>query len=127
MKGRRRSTRSNKKLNSHGSDEKANGRRAANPGRDEGFIGYSYAGPNAPSGNTTNEAAPGLQDFFKRDVFVCQGDGRPIWCSTCLNWKPDRAHHCREVNRCVRKMDHFCPWYDISLISLVMIYYVLEH
>ena len=55
-------------------------------------------------------AAPGLQDFFGRDTFVCQSDGRPIWCSTCLNWKTDRAHHCREIGRCVRKMDHFCPW-----------------
>ena len=53
---------------------------------------------------------PGLQDFYTKDVFVCQGDGRPIWCSTCENWKPDRAHHCREIERCVRKMDHFCPW-----------------
>jgi len=58
----------------------------------------------------TPEPAPGLQDFYNRDVFVCQGDGRPIWCTTCENWKPDRAHHCREIERCVRKMDHFCPW-----------------
>ncbi|KAI9795349.1 MAG: palmitoyltransferase pfa5 [Candelina submexicana] len=54
--------------------------------------------------------ASGLENFYTKDVFVCQNDGRPIWCSTCLNWKPDRAHHCREVERCVRKMDHFCPW-----------------
>ncbi len=59
---------------------------------------------------TTTEPAPGLRDFYDKDVFVCQGDGRPIWCSTCENWKPDRAHHCREIERCVRKMDHFCPW-----------------
>ncbi len=54
--------------------------------------------------------ASGLENFYKKDIFVCQNDGRPIWCSTCLNWKPDRTHHCREVERCVRKMDHFCPW-----------------
>lgn len=53
---------------------------------------------------------PGLEDFYSRDVFVCEQDGRPPWCKTCKNWKPDRAHHCREVGRCVRKMDHFCPW-----------------
>ena len=53
---------------------------------------------------------PGLKTFYEKDVFVCEGDGRPRWCSTCQNWKPDRAHHCREVDRCVRKMDHFCPW-----------------
>jgi hypothetical protein len=41
---------------------------------------------------------------------VCETDGRPRWCSTCCNWKLDRAHHCSELQRCVRKMDHYCPW-----------------
>lgn len=66
--------------------------------------------PNVSDAPSTAEAAPGLDDFYSRSVFACQGDGRPIWCSMCLNWKPDRAHHCREVDRCVRKMDHYCPW-----------------
>ncbi|PLN74965.1 zf-DHHC-domain-containing protein [Aspergillus taichungensis] len=52
----------------------------------------------------------GLEDFYTKDVFVCQPDGRPLYCSTCRRYKPDRAHHCREVDRCVPKMDHFCPW-----------------
>ncbi|GIJ85796.1 palmitoyltransferase pfa5 [Aspergillus pseudoviridinutans] len=38
--------------------------------------------------------AEGLESFYTKDVF----------------FKTDRAHHCREVERCVRKMDHFCPW-----------------
>ena len=66
-----------------------------------------------PSGSRPlagGDPAPDLRDFYTRDVFACEGDGRPIWCSTCLNWKPDRAHHCREAGRCVKKMDHFCPW-----------------
>ena len=68
---------------------------------------YTHEAFYAP---VTKRSAPGLQDFYSKGLFVCQGDGRPIWCSTCENWKPDRAHHCREVGRCVRKMDHFCPW-----------------
>ncbi|KAL4911696.1 DHHC palmitoyltransferase-domain-containing protein [Aspergillus aurantiobrunneus] len=52
----------------------------------------------------------GLENFYKKDVFVCQPDGRPIYCSKCCHFKPDRTHHCREVDRCVQKMDHFCPW-----------------
>ncbi|KAH1492770.1 palmitoyltransferase pfa5 [Aspergillus fumigatus] len=54
--------------------------------------------------------AEGLESFYTKDVFVCQPDGRPVYCSTCCQFKTDRAHHCREVDRCVRKMDHFCPW-----------------
>lgn len=30
-----------------------------------------------------------------------ENDERLIWCSSCMNWKPDRAHHCRELDRCV--------------------------
>jgi palmitoyltransferase len=52
----------------------------------------------------------GLESFYTKDVFVCQEDGRPPYCSSCCQFKTDRAHHCREVDRCVRKMDHFCPW-----------------
>ncbi|OJJ48355.1 hypothetical protein ASPZODRAFT_130357 [Penicilliopsis zonata CBS 506.65] len=54
--------------------------------------------------------AVGLESFYTKDVFVCQRDGRPPYCSKCSQFKTDRAHHCREVDRCVRKMDHFCPW-----------------
>ena len=76
----------------------------------DAVTGVAYSPPNGTAGPPTTESAPGLQDFFSRNIYVCQGDGRPIWCSTCQNWKPDRAHHCREVGRCVEKMDHFCPW-----------------
>ncbi|KAF4119860.1 palmitoyltransferase [Geosmithia morbida] len=54
--------------------------------------------------------SPGLEAFYTKDVFVCEADGRPRWCALCWNWKPDRAHHSSQLGRCVRKMDHFCPW-----------------
>ncbi|KAF2862072.1 zf-DHHC-domain-containing protein [Piedraia hortae CBS 480.64] len=50
------------------------------------------------------------QDFWTRDVFVCDILGRPLWCEACQTWKPDRAHHSRDAGRCILKMDHFCPW-----------------
>ncbi|KAF1988897.1 zf-DHHC-domain-containing protein [Aulographum hederae CBS 113979] len=53
---------------------------------------------------------PGLDEFWTRDAFMCDRNGLPIFCNMCNNWKPDRTHHCSEVNRCVRRMDHFCPW-----------------
>ncbi|KAI0138040.1 zf-DHHC-domain-containing protein [Hypoxylon sp. NC0597] len=58
----------------------------------------------------SNPDSPGLEQFYTKDVFVCENDGRPKWCSECCNWKPDRAHHSSEINRCVLRMDHYCPW-----------------
>ncbi|PSS03289.1 DHHC palmitoyltransferase-domain-containing protein [Coniella lustricola] len=52
----------------------------------------------------------GLETFYTRDFYTCRSDGLPIWCSECQNWKPERAHHSGEIQRCVRKMDHYCPW-----------------
>lgn len=70
-------------------------------------IGYLDRG-SVSSGRTGPPA--GLEAFYKRDVFECEVDGMPRWCSTCKTWKPDRTHHSREVGRCIWKMDHFCPW-----------------
>jgi palmitoyltransferase len=63
-----------------------------------------YVGPDQ------NPDSPGLEDFYTKDAFICEDDGRPKWCSECCNWKPDRAHHSSEINRCVIRMDHYCPW-----------------
>ncbi|KAF8460330.1 DHHC palmitoyltransferase-domain-containing protein [Kalaharituber pfeilii] len=51
-----------------------------------------------------------LHEFYNMDAFICENDGLPRWCYHCNCWKPDRSHHCGELGRCVRKMDHFCPW-----------------
>jgi len=35
---------------------------------------------------------------------------RPRWCKYCSSYKPPRAYHCRDLNRCILKLDHYCPW-----------------
>ncbi|KAK7237072.1 glutathione gamma-glutamylcysteinyltransferase [Aureococcus anophagefferens] len=32
------------------------------------------------------------------------------WCHRCCSYKPPRAHHDSVTNRCIVKMDHYCPW-----------------
>ncbi|KAH8660746.1 DHHC palmitoyltransferase-domain-containing protein [Tricladium varicosporioides] len=68
------------------------------------------AGEYTSGGTKDDPDSPGLELFYTKDVFVCEPNGKPIWCSHCTNWKPDRAHHDSSSGRCIRKMDHFCPW-----------------
>ncbi|KAJ1935140.1 Palmitoyltransferase, partial [Kickxella alabastrina] len=35
---------------------------------------------------------------------------KPRYCRQCRAFKPPRAHHCTDCERCVLKMDHHCPW-----------------
>jgi palmitoyltransferase ZDHHC3/7/25 len=31
-------------------------------------------------------------------------------CTRCEAYRPPRAHHCRICKRCIKRMDHHCPW-----------------
>ncbi|KAF2251386.1 zf-DHHC-domain-containing protein [Trematosphaeria pertusa] len=64
-----------------------------------------------PLGKPSSEKQEASQKYFEKyDAFIADYDGDPLWCNKCHNFKPDRTHHCRELNRCVRRMDHYCPW-----------------
>ncbi|VUZ50310.1 unnamed protein product [Hymenolepis diminuta] len=44
-------------------------------------------------------------------IYLASGSNTPlIRCPKCLCIKPERAHHCSCCRRCIRKMDHHCPW-----------------
>ena len=74
-----------------------------------GSIATASAGLQTSRLDDDPEEASALP-FWMRDIFMCTADGRPAFCSSCLSYKIDRVHHCSEINRCVQKMDHFCPW-----------------
>ncbi|KAF2672872.1 zf-DHHC-domain-containing protein [Microthyrium microscopicum] len=58
----------------------------------------------------TDPTPPGLEHFYRKQVFTCSTDGVPSFCERCWAWKQDRVHHCKELNRCVSRFDHYCPW-----------------
>jgi palmitoyltransferase len=93
---------------------------------EESGIGGTEYDPGVPTGGASGVVAgsnndpdsPGLELFYTKEVFICDMDGKPKWCSYCANWKPDRAHHSSDCGRCIRKMDHFCPWYVLLFRTL---------
>ncbi|XP_066505678.1 palmitoyltransferase ZDHHC7-like isoform X2 [Hoplias malabaricus] len=54
-----------------------------------------------PKGNATKEYMSSLQ--LKPGEVLYK-------CPKCCSIKPQRAHHCSICKRCIRKMDHHCPW-----------------
>jgi hypothetical protein len=63
-----------------------------------------------PAEPTAEKKDADSQAIEQYDAYVCDYEGIPLFCEKCRIFKPDRTHHCKELGRCVRKMDHFCPW-----------------
>jgi hypothetical protein len=59
---------------------------------------------------SSSEERPGYNydDIFEN--FRGVDFNKLILCTTCLRWKVDRCHHCKQCGKCVLKMDHHCPW-----------------
>jgi hypothetical protein len=59
---------------------------------------------------TTEKEAADSSAMEQYDAYISDYQGVPLFCEKCRVFKPDRAHHCKELGRCVKKMDHYCPW-----------------
>ena len=53
---------------------------------------------------------PAKEDYEKQDDPSKKDIPYKSWCKRCASYKPPRAHHDSCTDRCVSKMDHFCPW-----------------
>ncbi|KAJ6657034.1 hypothetical protein lerEdw1_003035 [Lerista edwardsae] len=45
-------------------------------------------------------------------------------CNRCETYRPPRAHHCRVCHRCIRRMDHHCPWINNCVGELNQKYFI---
>ncbi|XP_041087962.1 zf-DHHC domain-containing protein [Polyodon spathula] len=45
-------------------------------------------------------------------------------CNRCETYTPPRAHHCRVCQRCIRRMDHHCPWINNCVGELNQKYFI---
>lgn len=45
-------------------------------------------------------------------------------CMKCEVYRPPRAHHCRICRRCIKKMDHHCPWINNCVGELNQKYFI---
>ncbi|KAF3928063.1 hypothetical protein AA313_de0202376 [Arthrobotrys entomopaga] len=78
----------------------------ANGSANVGFQALS----SRPAEQPRSPLRPALTQVFLRNIYLCDSTGEVRFCGRCGNYKPDRAHHCSEIGRCVENFDHFCPW-----------------
>jgi len=60
--------------------------------------------------------ATGIRDKFAR---AADSFDKVRYCTRCKSFKPPRAHHCKDCERCTLRLDHHCPWVVLALVIII--------
>ena len=69
--------------------------------------------------STQNEMNSKLSCYIERERIKIK------YCNKCSSFKINGAHHCSICKRCVRKMDHHCPWINNCVGENNLRYFIL--
>lgn len=60
--------------------------------------------------NSYSTVEKSIQSLIPPNIYQCDKQGYPIWCSNCQSLKMERTHHSTMLNQCIPRFDHFCVW-----------------
>jgi palmitoyltransferase len=59
---------------------------------------YRNPGTLPLGASDVEKVATSARYLDKYSAYTCDHEGLPKWCKKCQNYKPDRVHHCKELD-----------------------------
>ncbi|SCV05636.1 LANO_0H11848g1_1 [Lachancea nothofagi CBS 11611] len=68
------------------------------------------AGTDTEEGDGKNLSLEIPDTIIPPEIYQCDPQGYPLWCTACKSIKANRTHHSSTLGYCVPRFDHYCMW-----------------